>query len=121
MSSNIPSIDYDIQHNELLCKCLSEDNQLIFNTKYNIATSVYTRDYYSIAAFNNILLGLQYNIQNTDKINYIKSSEYSGMLSPTILSFVVNSNPHQTKVFDNQKVVTSKRYTISSIERNEAT
>jgi len=46
-----------------------------------------------------------------NKYNYIKAGEANGnkFLSPTILEFVVNSSPSQTKVFDNQKVVVLKK------------
>jgi len=59
--SIIPRIHYDIQTNELLCQCLKDEEgekQLVFNTKYNIATSLYTRRYSDIILFNNVLVSL---------------------------------------------------------------
>lgn len=116
----LPSIHYDTQSNELLCKLIDSNNydqigQLVFNTKLQIAQAVYTRDYDDIVAFGNVLVGLkittngsvnltatQYNYLDHDKIN-------QSYLSPTILKFAINSSPSQTKVFDNQKIVTLKK------------
>lgn len=111
---NRPTIHYDLQNNELLCKCLTDNRQLVFNVKYGHAASVYTRSYKDIIDFNNTLLGIATNNGNFVFIKYnnITNAELgqkSEFLSPTVLSFVVNSSPSQTKVFDNQKVVTMSR------------
>lgn len=109
---NRPTIHYDLQNNELLCKCLTSNRQLVFNTKYGHAVSVYTRSYKDIIDFNNTLLGIATNNGNFVFIKYnnITNEEFDGnFMSPTVLSFVVNSSPSQTKVFDNQKVVTMSR------------
>lgn len=111
---NRPTIHYDLQNNELLCKCLTDNRQLVFNTKYGHAASVYTRSYKDIIDFNNTLLGIAINNGNFVFIKYnnITNAELGQniiFLSPTVLSFVVNSSPSQTKVFDNQKVVTMSR------------
>lgn len=108
----IPRIHYDLQTNELLCQCLKDEEgekQLVFNTKYNIATSLYTRRYSDIILFNNVLVSLVKEGTNVfpNQLNYINT--VSGYLNPTILQFVVNSSSSQTKVFDNQKVVTLNR------------
>lgn len=109
-----PTINYDLQTNELCCNCLKckDDNldQLIFNTKYTIATSIYTRDYDDVIQFNNTIIGInnagedglmykQYNKLRKDICEDLDADET--FLSPTILKFVVNSSSSQTKVFDN--------------------
>ena len=48
ITSDVPYVDYDLQNDELLCKCLTDGDQLVFNTKYNISTSIYTRRYNDI-------------------------------------------------------------------------
>lgn len=121
-----PEIDYDLQNSELLCKCMLRKepvantnpiqyndriDQLVFNTKYNIATSIYTRQYDKILYFNNILYAIN-GSQNVKQLNYLPKqqtqNEY-GLLLPMILQFAVNSNPSQTKVFDNQKIVLARK------------
>jgi len=49
ISEDIPRVDYDLQNNELLCKCLLDNEQIIFNLKLGVATSIYTRNYKDIA------------------------------------------------------------------------
>lgn len=102
-----PEIDYDLQNSELLCKCFSA-NQLVFNIKYNIATAIYTRVYDKILYFNNIVYALKgYN--EIRQLNYLSTSDETLLLSPTIIQFVVNNTPSQTKVFDNQKIVVANK------------
>lgn len=104
ISNDVPTIDYDIQHNELLCKFLKDKMQLVFNIKLNVATSLYTRVYDRMISLNNILYGLN---RDAVKHNYINDSEDKHQyLTPTELSFVVNPNSSTTKVFDNQEIVT---------------
>lgn len=104
ISNNIPTIAHDTQSNELLCGCLNT-GQLVFNTKYNIPTSVYTRTYEDSISFANVLCGLHVNNNELEATRYNFLSTLGSLLSPTILSFVINGSPQQTKVFDNQKVV----------------
>lgn len=107
---SIPRVDYDLQNNELLCKCLDKEEQLIFNVKYNFATSVYNRNYSNIAYIKNHIYGLRKDGYNLyfDKYNYINmpTSKY---LKPLILEYVVNPSASVTKVFDNQLFVPIKR------------
>lgn len=116
---DLPTIHYDLQNAELLCKLLKNNQQLIFNNKQNVATSIYTRDYENIIPFNNVLYGIKLESDNNifiTKYNYL--SEYDNLLSPTAISFIVNSSPSQTKVFDVQKIVTPKReYDLQFIEK----
>ena len=106
ITTDVPEIDYDLQNSELLCKCFG-DNQLIFNTKYNIATAIYSRQYDKILYFNNILYGLNKTIKYR-QFNYLTTNS-GELLSPTVLQFVVNNSPSQTKVFDNQKIVVAAK------------
>ena len=107
ISDEVPYVDYDIQNNELLCKCLNDGEQIIFNTKYNIATSIYNREYDNIAYIKNHLFGI-YN-KNVYRFNYIQNQERPSFLTPIALHFVVNPNTSITKVFDSQQIVPIKR------------
>lgn len=105
MSKNTPLIDHDLQNDELLCKCLSNGHQLVFNIKSNIATSVYTRDYIGMIQFCNTLYGFDKDL-SCYRYNNIK--QINGYM-PTILSFVVNNTPVVSKVFDDQQIITAQR------------
>ena len=123
ISEDIPQIDYDLQNMELLCKCLNDNEQLVFSTKLGCATSLYNRSYNNIVSFNNVLYGLEIEKPKeteeseeieepkikAQKLNYLTTDQMHDLLSPEEISFVVNSSPSQTKVFDNQKIVTLKR------------
>ena len=106
MTEDHPEIDYDLQNSELLCKCLDGD-QLVFNLKYNIATAVYNRSYDKMLYFNNVLYALNTSSE-AKQLNYLQVGEYP-LLHPTVLQFVVNNSPSQTKVFDNQKIVVANK------------
>lgn len=115
-SNHTPKINYDLQNNELLCKCLEDGKQLVFNTKYNVATSIYTRDYDSILDIKNH----QYGLKNTNtlhitKYNYLPYDNYT-YLAPLKLEFIVNPSASVTKVFDSQQIIPIKRdsYTNSA-------
>lgn len=105
---NRPKIDYDVQNSELLCKFLNDDNQLIFNLKYNLATSIYTRRYRDIIYIKNAMFGIAYNVPRTLlKYNYIQNE--TNYLSPLELQFVVNPMASVVKVYDSQQLVPIKR------------
>lgn len=105
ISDNIPTIHYDLQNNELLCKCLKDGKQMVFNIKLNVATSVYDREYEDIIVFNNVLFGIIG--ERLRKYNYIQGTPlYEGS---TRLEFVVNPSAGLTKTFDNQEIVTMYR------------
>lgn len=124
ISNDIPKIDYDLQNNELLCNCLTADlnkvtlNQLVFNLKLNIATSIYNRDYYNIINIKNNLYGIKFPVSrlDDDKVKLTKynnlfrkpATEY-GYLLPMQFSFLVNSSASTTKVFDSQQLIPAKR------------
>ena len=105
ISDNIPTIHYDLQNNELLCKCLKDGKQMVFNIKLNVATSVYDREYEDIIVFNNVLFGIIG--EKLRKYNYIQGTPLYE--KATRLEFVVNPSAGITKTFDNQEIVTMYR------------
>lgn len=105
INDSIPSIEYDYQNQELLCKCLNNNKQLVFNTKLGCATSVYTRSYDDTIKYNNVVYGLTSDCKMI-QYNYLNNST-SKMHS--VLEFIVNQIPTTTKVFDNQQINTLKR------------
>lgn len=121
ISEDRPYVHFDLQNDELLCK-INESEQLIFNTKYNIATSLYTRNYIDILNTKNHLYGLHIDDNkylNITKYNYLTQEESKNkFLSPMELQFVVNPNASITKVFDSQQIVPIKRseYKSSQID-----
>ena len=98
-------IDYDAQTDELLCKCLQDGNQIVFNTKLGIATSEYTRRYDSMLLLNNSLHGINTSFE-IYKYSNLTKDEITNMM-PASITFVVNNNASITKVFDNQEIVLS--------------
>jgi len=102
--SSIPNVDYDIQNSELLCKMLNDNEQLVFNVKYNMPTSIYTREYDKMVYIKNHIYGL-YKNENENlsfiKYNYLFNYEDVQYLSPMVLDFIINPNASVVKVFDN--------------------
>lgn len=125
---NLPTIHYDINAKEIIAKFLHQiDNnvetieQLIYNTRVNIATAVYTRDYDDILEFNNVLYGINIKEMEATQYNFLSKGDVSDYLHPARLSFLVNIAPDTTKVFDNQKIVTAKRKSYNSSDEQEYT
>lgn len=109
ISEAVPRVDYDLQNNELLCKCFNNDEQIVFNLKHKMATSVYNRNYEDIISIQNHIYGYV-NDGSKDIItryNYLKSD--TGFMSPMQIDFVVNHASSTTKVFDSQQLVPMKR------------
>lgn len=102
-TTDIPEIHYDVQNQELLCKMFGK-NQLVFNLKFGIATSIYTRNYKTMLNINNVLYGI-----NEDITQYNYLTGVDKYLTPQVIQFVTNSNSSTTKVFDSQKIVSSKQ------------
>lgn len=129
ISENIPRVDYDLQNNELLCKCFDDGEQIVFNLKYKMATSVYNRNYEDIISIQNHIYGYinvkpeDINVDPKDIItryNYLKSD--TGFMSPMQIDFVVNHASSTTKVFDSQQLVPMKRKDwLSTNRENETT
>lgn len=111
ITTDVPYVDYDLQNNELLCKCFGND-QLVFNVKYGIATAIYNRIYRALFCIKNHL----YSISNVQvdptfyitKLNYIKHNNSRSYLTPVQLEFIVNPSASVTKVFDSQQIVPIK-------------
>ena len=82
---------------------------LYFLVKFNIATSVYTRDYDYILDIQNHQYGLKIDgsLYST-KYNYLPYRRYN-YLKPSVLEFIVNPLASVTKVFDSQQIVPIKR------------
>ena len=123
-TERIPKIDYDLQNNELLCKCLTSGDltsgeQLIFNIKYNIATSIYNRIYDDIVYIKNHIYGIQKDYHRFVKFNYLHNDDVTSLqanemfLRPMQLSFIVNPATSVTKVFDSQTMIPIKRDTLN--------
>lgn len=111
ITTDVPYVDYDLQNNELLCKCFGDD-QLVFNVKYGIATAVYNRIYRALFCIKNHLYSIS-NIQADPtfyitKLNYIKHDNSRSYLTPVQLEFIVNPSASVTKVFDSQQIVPIK-------------
>ena len=76
---------------------------MVFNVKYNMATSIYTRRYKAMAYIKNHTFGI--DIANRKfiihKHNYIDyNKDLNSFLSPMQLWFIVNPIASVTKVYD---------------------
>lgn len=121
ISENVPRVDYDLQNNELLCKCFDDGEQIVFNLKHKMATSVYNRNYEDIISIQNHIYGY-INDDSKDIItryNYLKSD--TEFMSPMQIDFVVNHASSTTKVFDSQQLVPMKRKGWLSTNREDET
>lgn len=121
ISENVPRVDYDLQNNELLCKCFNNGEQIVFNLKHKMATSVYNRNYEDIISIQNHIYGY-INDDSKDIItryNYLKSD--TQFMSPMQIDFVVNHASSTTKVFDSQQLVPMKRKGWLSTNRKDET
>lgn len=109
-------ISYDTQYKELLCKCLNDGKQLVFNLSGPYAVGVFTRDYHATIYLTSVLYGICTGrfVQH----NNIKESEKNMFLTPTILQFVVNGVPTTTKTFDNQQINVLQKSTYFGLDLN---
>lgn len=110
--SNIPYISYDTQNDEVLCKCLTDGNQVVYVHNLNLATSEYTRGYQATISLHSILYGLNMldNTMQDTQYNFLTHQNIDGengcgMMDNMVLKFVLNTNPETVKVFDDQKIV----------------
>ena len=110
--SNVPYISYDTQNDEVLCKCLTDGNQVVYVHDLNLATSEYTREYQATVSLHSILYGLNMfdNIMQDTQYNFLTHQNIDGengcgMMDNMVLKFVLNTNPETVKVFDDQKIV----------------
>ena len=122
---HLPKILYDKTNNELYFGNIMKDNDLyniIFNIKYNIATSLYAD---SDTSFTNGFYLLDNYVNKITKTGVYKTYCYSKnnlgikniYLNPMIVQFVVNNNVNTTKVFDNQQIIYANRRGRNSLEK----
>ena len=109
ISEDYPKVHYDLQNNELVCKMLNDEQQLVFNTKFGIATSIYDRDYDDILDIKNHMYGIKQNPLSLKKFNYLAYTQDAEYLSPMYISFIINPSASVTKVFDSQQIIPIKR------------
>lgn len=83
----------------------------MFNAKYNISTSLYTRDYDKMAYIKNHMYS--FKVDGSDVIvkkhNYIDYASSLDYLSPLMLNLIVNPAASIVKVFDSQQMIPIKR------------
>lgn len=114
---HLPKILYDKTNNELYFGNIRKDSDLysiIFNTKYNIATSLYkdqdtffTDGFYLLDNYVNKIMNIDgYKTHCYSKNNIDIENIY---VNPMIVQFVVNNNVNTTKVFDNQQIIYANR------------
>lgn len=122
---HLPKILYDKTNNELYFGNIRKDDDLyniIFNTKYNIATSLYIDPYTS---FTDGFYLLDDYVNKITKTGVYKTYCYSKnnlaikniYVNPMIVQFVVNNNVNTTKVFDNQQIIYANRRGRNSLEK----
>lgn len=113
-----PYISYDVQNDEVLSQCLSDEDsdsqsQFVYLNNLRMTSSEYTRQYDSTVTLHGILYGLKllddesiqpYGNVQSSQYNYL-GTENDKMLSPMELKFVVAQDPSITKVYDDQKIV----------------
>ena len=122
---HLPKILYDKTNNELYFGNIRKDSDLysiIFNTKYNIATSLYkdqdtlfTDGFYLLDNYINKITNIDgYKTYCYSKNNLDIENTY---VNPMIVQFVVNNNVNTTKVFDNQQIIYANRRGRNSLEK----
>lgn len=130
-TKEVPSLTYDQIHEELQFSPI-ECNEfkvvhaaLIFNLKYNIATSIY-----SLPKNKNSQRTLQFekdvvcfNEDNAKTYLQSFSNDKDGNIAtPMCIKFAINTNPSNTKVFDNQQIVFAsynEKYTESEFFKDK--
>lgn len=131
-TDEIPSLTYDQIHEELQfspIKCDEFDLKqaaLIFNLKYNIATSIYSlpnKKCSRTLQFENDVVCFNESKNNMNTYLQSFSNDKNGdIVSPMCIKFAINTNPSNTKVFDNQQIVFAsynKKYTESEFFRDK--
>lgn len=117
-TSKIPSMFFDNKYNEVVSNVI-KDGQIAYNEHIQAFTSLYDIKYQEAIKMPTriYLTGI-----STDKgVNSINVSQWNktgegdipknvdGAILDTRLDFVVNKSPLQTKVFDNQEIVTANK------------
>ena len=125
-TEEIPSLTYDQIHEELQFSPIKCDEfnlkqaALIFNLKYNIATSIYSlpnRKCSRTLQFEKDIVCFNESKNNMETYLQSFSNDKNGdIVGPICIKFAINTNPSNTKVFDNQQIVFAsynKKYTES--------
>lgn len=107
-----PKLFYDKRYDELVSKVLlknGEEQSLAFSSLLRAFTSVYTVNFDESIVFNNdiYLMSCEDNKLVIDKWNTKGNATYPN----TIIKYVVNTSPTETKVFDNQEIITNDQLT----------
>lgn len=108
-------VEYDVQNSELLCKCMTDGDQLIFKPSLGVAQSVYTRQYDNTITLDGVLYGV--NKEGPIQYNKLQTEDDLEYLSPSVLQYVVNSSSTVTKVFDNQQITIAQNTTGLQLEQ----
>lgn len=111
-TKEVPSLTYDQIHEELQFSPIEYNEfevahaALIFNLKYNIATSIY-----SLPKNSQRTLQFEKDVvcfDEDDTKTYLQSfsnDKDGNIATPMCIKFAINANPSNTKVFDNQQIV----------------
>ena len=102
---------YDNQYSEIISKVLDNDYSIAYSERGQVFTSLYTIPFDSTINFNNgeYLVKAKNNNLQIAKWNEVNNGKCTDWDSTNILNmylqYVVNTNPLNTKVFDNQEIV----------------
>ena len=107
-----PKLFYDKRYDELVSKVLlknGEEQSLAFSSLLRAFTSVYTVNFEESITFDNdiYLMSCEDGRLVVNKWNTKNSTLYPN----TIIKYVVNTSPTETKVFDNQEIITNDQLT----------
>lgn len=114
-TKEVPSLTYDQIHEELQFSPIecnefyAEYAALIFNLKYNIATSIYSlpssKCQRTLQFEKDVIC---FNESRDNRKTYLQSfsnDKNGDIVRPMCIKFAINTNPSNTKVFDNQQIV----------------
>ena len=128
-TKEVPSLTYDQIHEELQFSPIEYNEfkvahaALIFNLKYNIATSIY-----SLPKNSQRTLQFEKDVvcfDEDDTKTYLQSfsnDKDGNIATPMCIKFAINANPSNTKVFDNQQIVFAsynEKYTESEFFKDK--
>lgn len=128
-TKEVPSLTYDQIYEELQFSPIEYNEfkvahaALIFNLKYNIATSIY-----SLPKNSQRTLQFEKDVvcfDEDDTKTYLQSfsnDKDGNIATPMCIKFAINANPSNTKVFDNQQIVFAsynEKYTESEFFKDK--
>lgn len=131
-TKEVPSLTYDQIHEELQFSPIECDEfnityaALIFNLKYNIATSIYSlpnsKCQRTLQFEKDVVC---FDKSEDNKKTYLQSfsnDKNGNIATPMCIKFAINANPSNTKVFDNQQIVFAsynEKYTESEFFKDK--